>query len=117
MASIGSYATGQQETKVESLESIHAARLRSGSEAGTSAPQREQPTAAVVGKSQTASDDDEAEDEADIPINGLGEPDTELDPYNLPVSHEVALEGMSSPATPFCHPMCPCNCIYDQRDC
>ena len=84
---------GQQEGKFESLESIHAARLRSGSEAGTSAPQLGQTAAAVPAKSQLAPGD-EAEDGADISHDGAGEPDVESDPYSLPVSHEVALEGM-----------------------
>lgn len=88
-------AAGQQESKVESLESIHAARLRSGSEAGTSAPQvgQAQPPAALTAKSQSASDSD-PEDEIAFGNGGLGEPDTETDPYLLPVSHEVALEGV-----------------------
>ncbi|KAL3156845.1 hypothetical protein ABBQ38_001114 [Trebouxia sp. C0009 RCD-2024] len=93
-------AFGQQESKVESLESIHAARLRSGSEAGTSAPQvgQAQPPAALTAKSQSASDSD-PEDEIAFGNGGLGEPDTETDPYLLPVSHEVALEGQGKVVT------------------
>lgn len=90
-------AFGQQESKVESLESIHAARLRSGSEAGTSAPQVGRPPAATP-KSQSASDS-EAEDETAFGNGGMGEPDTETDPYLLPVSHEVALEGQGKVVT------------------
>lgn len=84
---------GQQEGKFESLESIHAARLRGGSEAGTSAPQLGQPAAGVAAKSQLAPGN-QAEKEADISYDGAGEPDVESDPYSLPVSHEVALEGV-----------------------
>lgn len=91
-ASASKLAAGQQESKVESLESIHAARLRSGSEAGTSAPQVGRPPAATP-KSQSALDS-EAEDETAFGNGGMGEPDTETDPYLLPVSHEVALEGV-----------------------
>lgn len=88
---------GQQESKFESLESIHAARLRSSSEAGTSAPQLGQPAAAVPNRSQSLSDDDDDDDKAaDATNGGLGEDDVELDPYMLPVSHEVALEGTKS---------------------
>ena len=93
------WLAGQQESKVESLESIHAARLRSGSEAGTSAPQLQQPAVPPQASSAAiTADDDEEEDEADIgPVNGTaGEEDVELDPYMLPVSHEVALEGIHS---------------------
>ena len=85
-------AAGQQESKVESLESIHAARLRSGSEAGTSAPQMGASAAALTAKSQSALDN---ESEAVYGNGGLGEADAETDPYSLPVSHEVALEGVS----------------------
>lgn len=90
-----SCAAGQQESKIESLESIHAARLRSGSEAGTSAPQLAQPAAAAPARSQSGSDDDDDADAsaAGVSNGGLGEEDVELDPYVLPVSHEVALEG------------------------
>lgn len=99
-----SCAAGQQESKIESLESIHAARLRSGSEAGTSAPQLGQPVAAVPARSQSGSDD--ADDDADasaagVSNGGLGEEDVELDPYMLPVSHEVALEG-AQPSSVYC---------------
>ena len=87
-------ATGQQESKVESLESIHAARLRSGSEAGTSAPQMGASAIALTAKSQSVSDN-ESDDQAVYGNGGLGEADAETDPYSLPVSHEVALEGMS----------------------
>ena len=52
-----------------------------------------QPPAALTAKSQSASDS-EAEDESAFGNGGLGEPDTETDPYLLPVSHEVALEGV-----------------------
>lgn len=83
---------GQQESKVESLESIHAARLRSGSEAGTSGPQLGQTTAAVLAQAQSATNDEDA-DKVDTFFDGAGEQDTESDPYMLPVSHEVALEG------------------------
>lgn len=93
-------AAGQQESKVESLESIHAARLRSGSEAGTSAPHMGQ-SAAPVAKSQSGSDS-EADNEPAFANGGLGEPDAETDPYNLPVSHEVALEGVSLDNSNFC---------------
>ncbi|KAL3132621.1 hypothetical protein ABBQ32_009149 [Trebouxia sp. C0010 RCD-2024] len=93
-------AFGQQESKVESLESIHAARLRSGSEAGTSTPQVGQPQspAAPTAKSQSASDSD-SQDETAFGNGGLGEPNTETDPYLLPVSHEVALEGQGKVVT------------------
>lgn len=87
-----SVIAGEQESKVESLESIHAARLRSSSEAGTSAPQLGLPAAAVPANSASASDDDDADNDA-VYDGGLGEQDVELDPYMLPVSHEVALEG------------------------
>lgn len=90
-----SCTVGQQESKIESLESVHAARLRSGSEAGTSAPQLAQPTAAAPARSQPGSDDgDDADASAPgVSSSGLGEEDLQLDPYMLPVSHEVALEG------------------------
>ncbi len=90
-----SCVAGQQESKIESLESIHAARLRSGSEAGTSAPQLGQPAAAAPSRSQSGSDDgdDVVASAAGVSNGGLGEEDVELDPYMLPVSHEVALEG------------------------
>ena len=92
------YLAGQQESKVESLESIHAARLRSGSEAGTSAPQLQHPAVPSQASSAAITADDDDEEEADIgPVNGdAGEEDVELDPYMLPVSHEVALEGTDS---------------------
>lgn len=95
-------AFGQQESKVESLESIHAARLRSGSEAGTSAPQLQQPAVPPQASSAAiTADDDEEEEDADIgAVNGnAGEEDVELDPYMLPVSHEVALEGQGKVVT------------------
>jgi hypothetical protein len=90
-----SCTAGQQESKIESLESIHAARLRSSSEAGTSGPQLGQPAAAAPAKSQSGSDngDDADASAAGVANGGLGEEDVELDPYMLPVSHEVALEG------------------------
>ena len=87
-----SAAAGQQESQVESLESIHAARLRSGSEAGTSAPQMGSTAAALTAKSQSASDSG-SDDQAVFGNGGPGEADAESDPYLLPVSHEVALEG------------------------
>lgn len=93
-------AAGQQESKVESLESIHAARLRSGSEAGTSAPQTGSSAAALTAKSQSASDS-ESDDQAVFGNGGLGEADAETDPYSLPVSHEVALEGVYA-----------CTCVH-----
>ena len=95
-----SCAAGQQESKIESLESIHAARLRSGSEAGTSAPQLAQPAAAAPARSQSGSDDGDDADAstAGVSNGGLGEEDIELDPYMLPVSHEVALEGAQPPS-------------------
>lgn len=94
-------AFGQQESKIESLESIHAARLRSGSEAGTSAPQLAQPAAAAPARSQSGSDDGDDADAsaAGVSNGGLGEEDIELDPYMLPVSHEVALEGQGKVVT------------------
>lgn len=90
-----SCTAGQQESKIESLESIHAARLRSSSEAGTSGPQLGQPAAAAPARSQSGSDngDDADASAAGVANGGLGEEDVELDPYMLPVSHEVALEG------------------------
>ena len=96
-----SCTAGQQESKIESLESIHAARLRSGSEAGTSAPQLGQAAAAASTRSQSGSDDGDDADASAVGFSngGLGEEDVELDPYMLPVSHEVALEGAQpSPA-------------------
>lgn len=82
---------GQQESKVESLESIHAARMRSNSEAGTSTQAPTQPAAAPA---QSALED------ATASFHVVGEQEEEdSDPYNLPVSHEVALEGQSLP----CH--------------
>ena len=48
--------------------------------------------AALTAKSQSASDN---ESEAVYGNGGLGEADAETDPYSLPVSHEVALEGVS----------------------
>ena len=101
-------AAGQQESKIESLESIHAARLRSGSEAGTSAPQTGLSVAALTAKSHSASDS-EADDQAVLGNGGLGEADAETDPYSLPVSHEVALEGVCVSACA-CVRACVCVC-------
>lgn len=74
-----SCCTGQQESKIESLEAIHAARMRSNSEAGTS---KQQLVPAVMDAPMYESAN-----------QGLGDQDEETDPYSLPVSHEVALEG------------------------
>ena len=72
---------------MESLESIHAARMRSHSEAGPSAQQPAEVATAVV----AAEDMDEGNN---MPVQyGMGEQDEDADPYSLPVSHEVALEG------------------------
>lgn len=98
-------AAGQQESKVESLESIHAARLRSGSEAGTSAPQLGQSAAAPAANTQSASDS-EPDDQGAFGNGGLGEADVETDPYSLPVSHEVALEGVPEPEQHQLHASC-----------
>lgn len=84
MTCLYAYA-GQQESKVESLESIHAARMRSHSEAGTSAQAAAEPSTAFH---QPAVAQFSAPEQY-----GMGEQDEELDPYSLPVSHEVALEG------------------------
>ena len=82
---------GQQESKVESLESIHAARMRSNSEAGPSTHEPAQHAVAAA-----ANDVDGDDGDAHVQY-GMGEQDEESDPYSLPVSHEVALEGECSP--------------------
>ena len=95
---------------MESLESIHAARLRSGSEAGTSAPQLQQP--AEASRADVAHSDSD-EDDPDKLNDGMGEQDSELDPYMLPVSHEVALEGTITSL----HKICTVyqeNCSYNK---
>ena len=72
---------------MESLESIHAARMRSHSEAGPSTQTAAKPAAA-----NAAAED--ANEETNMTAQyGVGEQDEESDPYSLPVSHEVALEG------------------------
>ena len=65
------------------------------SEAGTSAPQLQHPAVPVQATSAAISNDGVDDAEADMEmVNGDAvKEDVELDPYMLPVSHEVALEG------------------------
>ena len=68
--------------------------MRSNSEAGPSTHHPAQH--AIVAAAAAAADGDADDGDAHVQY-GMGEQDEESDPYSLPVSHEVALEGECLP--------------------
>ena len=87
---------GEQEKPAENLEEVHAATVRSSSQAAAARNGHLE----VGGASEAAAGPTLPVEEEVEPLVGpvlpSEEADVEEDPYNLPVSHLVALEGMIS---------------------
>ena len=87
---------GEQERKAENLEKVHAETLRGGSRRidAEPPPGSERDAEDVVGPMPLAVED--AAETLALPLAGPIPPeagDVEDDPYNLPITHEVTLEG------------------------
>ena len=87
---------GEQEKPAENLEEVHAATARSGSQAAAARNGHLEVGGAAEAAVGPALPVEEEPEPLVGPVLPSEKAEVEDDPYNLPVSHLVALEGMAS---------------------
>ena len=95
-AASASAPAGEQEKPAENMEEVHAATARSGSQAAAARNGHLEVSGASEAAVGPALPVEEEAEPLVGPVLPSEEADVEDDPYNLPVSHLVALEGMVS---------------------